>query len=192
MMLAELSPEAYRKASDIADAVAGLAPPARGVELDRLCGGDTGLRAVVDLLLTADADGAATTGTELPEAARSAETTPPASDTAPLHPAVPGYEILGEIGRGGMGVVYKARHRGLNRLVALKMVLAGELAGHEELARCRGEARHLAQLGHPNIVQIYDVGEYQGRPYLAMEFMGAAVWPRSSAEDRSRSGRRPS
>jgi hypothetical protein len=84
---------------------------------------------------------------------------------------VPGYEILGELGRGGMGVVYKARQVALQRTVALKMVLGGAHAGSKELARFRAEAAVIARLQHPNIVQVYDVGEAAGRPYFALEFV---------------------
>jgi WD40 repeat protein len=84
---------------------------------------------------------------------------------------VPGYEIDGELGRGGMGVVYRARHLALKRTVALKMVLAGGLAGPHELARFRIEAEAVARLQHPNIVQIHEVGEAGGHPYFALEFV---------------------
>jgi len=81
------------------------------------------------------------------------------------------YEIIGEIARGGMGVVYRARQVGLKREVALKMLLAGEGAGEEQIKRFLREAESAAGLSHPNIVPIYDVGEDQGRHYYAMEFI---------------------
>lgn len=93
----------------------------------------------------------------------------PAGDSEP--PAVPGFEILRELGRGGMGVVYQARQVALQRTVALKMILNGAHAGPKELARFRAEAAVIARLQHPNIVQIYYVGEAAGRPYFALEFV---------------------
>jgi WD40 repeat protein len=85
--------------------------------------------------------------------------------------SVPGYEIVGVLGRGGMGVVYKAIHLRLKRTVALKMVLAGRHAGPRELARFQREAEAVARLQHPNIVQIHEVGEAGGHPYCALEFV---------------------
>ncbi len=92
-----------------------------------------------------------------------------------LRDAVPGYEIVSELGRGGMGVVYLARDRQLNRPVALKMILSGEHAGTNERDRFRREAEAVAALQHPNIVSIYDIGEAAGRPYLAFEYVGGGT-----------------
>jgi len=83
---------------------------------------------------------------------------------------VPGYEMIEEIDRGGMGVVYKARQVGLNRLVALKMIRS-RTASAAQRERFRSEAEAVAKLRHPNIVQIFEVGEADGRPFFSMEFM---------------------
>jgi WD40 repeat protein/tRNA A-37 threonylcarbamoyl transferase component Bud32 len=119
------------------------------------------------------------------EAVGSLLDTPPATEKQPAvavarsspqtagerRPDIAGYEILEQLGRGGMAVVYKARHLQLNRLVALKLILAGAHAGMEALGRFRLEAEAVARLHHPHVVQIYEVGESEGRPYLALEFM---------------------
>jgi serine/threonine-protein kinase len=86
-------------------------------------------------------------------------------------PTVPGYEVLGELGRGGMGVVYKARQVKLNRLVALKMILAGGHASEADLLRFKSEAEAVARLRHANVVQIHEVGESEGRPFFSLEFV---------------------
>jgi serine/threonine protein kinase/WD40 repeat protein/Flp pilus assembly protein TadD len=102
-------------------------------------------------------------------------TQPTGPAPAEAAPQVPGYEILGVLGRGGMGVVYQARQVKLNRLVALKMILGGSHAGPEELARFRREAEAVARLQHPHIVQIYEVGEQGGTPYFSLEFVGGGT-----------------
>src|SRR5262245_53813875 len=89
----------------------------------------------------------------------------------PLLPRISGYEILEVIGHGGMGVVYKARHLKLNRLVALKMIRAGAHAEPEQLARFRAEAEAVARLHHPNIVQIFEIGDHDGLPFFALELV---------------------
>jgi hypothetical protein len=97
---------------------------------------------------------------------------------------VQGYEILGELGRGGMGVVYLARQEGLDRVVALKMILHGRHAGGDELGRFRAEAQAIGRLKHPNIVQVYAVGAHDGLPYFAMEYCGGDSLARSFARRR--------
>src|SRR5262245_24886037 len=89
----------------------------------------------------------------------------------PELPSIPGYEVKGLLGRGGMGVVYRAHHVSLDRDVALKMLLAGEFASPRELERFFREARAIANLSHPNIVQVHDVSEREGRPFFTMELV---------------------
>jgi serine/threonine-protein kinase len=95
----------------------------------------------------------------------------PFSDDVPRAglPRVAGYELLRDLGRGGMGVVYQAQHRALKRTVALKMILVGAHAGDGERQRFRAEAEAAARLSHPNIVQVYEVGDSDGLPFLALE-----------------------
>ena len=90
---------------------------------------------------------------------------------APSDFAPPGFEILSELGRGGMGVVYKARQKSLNRLVALKVILGAGHAGADQLTRFRAEATTAARLQHPNIVQVFEVGEHAGQPFFSLELV---------------------
>src|SRR5215831_15398185 len=96
--------------------------------------------------------------------------TPPPMPTADL-PRIRGYEVQEVLGRGGMGVVYKAWHRRLHRSVAIKMLLAGDFAQPQELERFLREAETVAGLRHANIVQVHEAGDVDGRPYFTMEFV---------------------
>jgi serine/threonine protein kinase len=123
-----------------------------------------------------------------PPSSRAVDTVPPRMLDAPEDwpavagwPVVPGYQILEELGRGGMGVVYKARQLSLKRTVALKMILSGVHADSEERARFCREAEAVAQLQHPNIVQIYEIGEYNGLPYFSLEFLDGGTLSEKTA-----------
>jgi hypothetical protein len=109
-------------------------------------------------------------GALFPESTSVDGVTPPTLPTTDL-PRIPAYEVQGGLGRGGMGVVYKAWHLRLNRPVALKMLLAGPYARPQELERFLREAEAVAGLCHANIVQVHDVGDLDGRPYFTMEFV---------------------
>ncbi|MBX9584506.1 MAG: serine/threonine protein kinase, partial [Gemmataceae bacterium] len=111
---------------------------------------------------------------------------PPDLDPSPNPPPpaldIPGYEVIRELGRGGMAVVYLARHVRLNRPVALKVILAGGFAREADRARMRLEAVAVARLRHPNVVQIYDTGEHAGWLYLALEYVGGGSLDRRLAD----------
>ncbi|WP_439626457.1 protein kinase domain-containing protein [Gemmata sp.] len=103
------------------------------------------------------------------DAVRAAEwSQPPATRGLP---AIPGYELIGELGRGGMGVVYRARHIRLNRPTAIKMLLGGQYADPVAQVRFLVEAEIVALIQHPNVVQVYEFGQHDGQPFFALEFV---------------------
>jgi WD40 repeat protein len=121
------------------------------------------------------AQAATLTGAYRPrERAEDLPTAPASSPNAPP-PAIPGYDILDVLGSGGMGVVYRAHQHNLNRAVALKMIRPGEHPGGEAVARFRAEAEAVGRLLHPNIVQIYELGEHEGCPYFSLEFVAGGT-----------------
>src|SRR5215471_5303613 len=160
-----------------------LDPPRRPAFLDTACAGDAELRAAVEELLKHDRDHDSPDKSFVSPVAGQVERLLPMMSTlldvvkhrpgpaSPQLPAIAGYELLEEIGRGGMGIVYKARQISLNRIVALKMLLASQPISTEELVRFRIEAEALARLRHPNIVTIFEIAESEGRPYFTMEYI---------------------
>ena len=127
----------------------------------------------VELVSTAQRRPAVRALRQLPDSGSARRTRDPEAvrATLPAPKLVGDYDILAEVGRGGMGVVYKARHRRLQRLAALKMVLAGEFASPTQELRFRLEAELAARVQHLNIVQVYEIGSYEGRPFLALEWV---------------------
>jgi hypothetical protein len=146
----------------------------RAAFLETACAGDVDLRAAVDELLRHDHAVAETNSflaSPLTQAAAALRPTQPSVPTDGETPIIPGYQILSCLGRGGMGVVYMARQNNLKRIVALKMLLPTGLTGPDQLARFKAEAELLARIHEPLIIQIYDIGEHNSRPYFTMEFV---------------------
>ncbi len=128
-------------------------------------------------------------GSATTDFSRTSDADPPLVEIPPEPPSgesIGNYDLLAELGRGGMGIVHKAQDRRLGRLVALKVILAGGHAGSKERQRFQIEVEATAKLQHPNIVQVYEVGEEGGRPFMAMEYC-----PGGSLEDQIRDQPQP-
>lgn len=158
----------FERVEELFHAAVALPADQRAAYLDGACNGDTGLRAAVEDLLHFD---------DAPTQLDRLLVSPIDHDArrlrepGPRPPKIPGYDILAELGRGGMGVVYKARHLALGRTVALKMLLPGALATASQIERFRAEAATLARLSLPNVVPVYDIGECDGTPFFTMEYI---------------------
>jgi serine/threonine protein kinase len=166
-----MSPERWKQVRAMFDGAVRRAAADREVFLAQACAGDPELRAEVDALLADDDEVGRVDFLPSPRLPAPPSQAKTAEEPTPGRPIPAGYEILGELGRGGMGVVYLARQTRLNRLVALKMVRAGAGAGPEDLARFRKEAEAVARLEHPHIVHVYDYGDQDGQPWFSMEFV---------------------
>jgi tetratricopeptide (TPR) repeat protein len=167
----QVAVDSPRAAPGPADIPSGAPPDPGGIEGAQAPGGGNGPAAGGPEPAASGAPAAAQTWSQSPEQEAQAAAVSAAPAPGPFLPAVPGYTILTELGRGGMGVVYRARQHGLNREVALKMVLHAQHAGSDQLARFRNEIEAVARLRHPNIVQVYQVGDQEGRPYFSMELV---------------------
>ncbi|MBX9581939.1 MAG: serine/threonine protein kinase, partial [Gemmataceae bacterium] len=162
-------------ASVFADVI-DLPADERAAFLDSACGGDAAVRAEVEVLLAAHARaggwlaGGRSGDTTAPERATHDWDADPTGDAPPAPPpTLPGYDLLERVGAGGMGAVYRAIQRGLNRTVAVKLVLGGAAADPRQLVRFRAEAEAVAAVRHPHVVQVHECGEAGGQPFLVME-----------------------
>lgn len=150
---------APKRQSNAAPTCKVLAEPVRGMSDEALAGNPATLSLP------------AKTGRYSPEPTAGLSTEPSAGGSpSEAATAIAGYEILGELGRGGMGVVYMARQLSLNRVVALKMILAGQHANLAARERFIIEAEAIARLQHPNFVQVYEVSKHNDKPYFSLEY----------------------
>jgi len=187
-----MTPAEYDIVARIFAQVCDLAPAERTPRLDAVCGEHPHLRSAVEAMLDREADGdlLAESGRFVPgmmdaflPTLASGMSSPACTEPAHrAHEAFAGYELLEQIGRGGMGVVFRARQRQPDRMVALKMIRAGKFASTADVQRFHAEAAAAARLDHEGIVPIYEVGQYEGEHFFSMKLIDGpslAEWLRS-------------
>jgi serine/threonine protein kinase len=170
-----MTPERHQRLNLLFDEALERSPEERDAYLCEACGDDAGLRAEIVKLLARDQRASREGFLAPPSVSFNGLGQTPLQATLPARtgeqPVLRGYEIQGELGRGGMGIVYKARQTSLNRIVAVKIILTGDEADGERRIHFRTEAEAIARLQHPNIVQIHEVGEHDGRSFVVLEYV---------------------